>query len=871
MKDKKKEEKQNGSQGTVNKKGLVINGKRITLVPREKAPSKKELQNSSQNESTDGKKPLSRGKQVFWRVAAVFIGVCFLIGVAGLGLVLTLMMQAPEVDLSKFEYAGATEIYDINDNYYQELETSEKREVVSIEEIPELVQLAFVSIEDQRFYSHFGVDFRGTFKAVYGVLTSGGTEGSGGSTITQQLIKQTHLSSVTSIKRKVMEWKLAYELEQQMPKREILEAYLNKINLSQAWGVESAANTYFGLSVDELSVAQSAVLASIMKAPTYYGPYIYSVDDDGNTYLEKTTDKDGNIVPVHKPENKERAIDIVYKMLELGHISERECEIAVNELENDLVGLKLPNYGYNYTYFTDAVYNEVLEDLMDKYNYTAGDAADLLANGGLKIYSTVDPIIQRALDETAKDDSIFPSQTYSAYYASVAMSAKTGDDINYIPQVGGAVVQNSTGYVVGVVGGRGSKEGNLVMNRALQKFQTGSSTKPVTTYAPGIDSKKVTLADTFDDSLISWGSWTPHNAGGGTSGVMSVRAGLTGSVNIIAVQVQKTVGYDICAEYGKKFGLDILEDDYNSAALALGGYTQGQTPLAMASAFSTFANYGVRVTPTFYRYVTDENGMVILESPQEKVQVISEQTAWLITSVLRNVVRGGTTSIYISGQDLAGKTGTTDSNMCAWFCGYTAEYAGAFWYGYDQQRVTVDGYTYDLNVGVYGGSWNGPAAFFEQAFNKFYAEKGLPAADLPSQPGGLAYRGDWVLEDTYPTGVKIPTVMVGLCAESGLLPNATCPIEEKEYQDRSQVKLVENGKYVNVDYSAKDESGNTTVVPEEYCTIDHTKQIPPEGGETGTGEPSQGGSEEGGEVTPTPPPTPTPTPDEPEESKEPQV
>ncbi len=790
--------------------GLVIGDKRIKIVAREKAPTSAQL-NELKAKGEETKNKGKRSSQILLRIFVVFLGICILIGVCGLGLILTLMMQAPTVDTSKLEFTGATVIYDINDDYYQELETSQRRKVVSIQEIPELVQLAFVSIEDQRFYSHFGVDIRGTLKAVIGVITSGGTEGSGGSTITQQLIKLTHLSSETSIKRKVMEWKLACELEQTISKREILEAYLNRINLSAAWGIESASETIFGISCDELSVAQSAVLASIMKAPTLYGPYNYLQDEDGNTYLEKTTDENGNVVPVHKAENKERAILIVDKMLELGHISQKEHDIAVNELREDLIGLQIPDYSYEYTYFTDAVYNEVLENLIEKYNYQESDAIDLLTNGGLKIYSTVDPVIQGALEDAAADDGNFPSQTYQAALASEAVSAQTGENVEYIPQVGGAVIQNHTGYVVGIIGGR-EKTGNLVINRALQKFQTGSSTKPISTYAPGIDSGKITLADSFDDSLIAWGDWVPHDSGGSGSGVMSVRQALTASINIVAVQVQKAVGYDTCAEYATKFGLDILPDDYNSAALALGGYTEGQTPLAMASAFSTFANYGKRVTPTFYRYVTDSNGAVILESPQETVDVISEQSAWIITSVLKNVVKGGTTYISVDGQELAGKTGTTDDKMCAWFCGYTADYAAAFWFGYDVQQVTVNGNTYYLNVGVYGGDWDGPANFFEEVFQQFYAQKGIAAANLPSMPDGVVWNGDWALPGTSPSGVNIPTVKANVCSVTHLLSNGTCTEIEMEFKDRSQAKIVEGGKY----YGVREDD-----VPKDICPIQH--------------------------------------------------
>ncbi|MBO4360858.1 MAG: transglycosylase domain-containing protein, partial [Eubacteriaceae bacterium] len=238
------------------KRGIVIKDKRYYLRARPLISGKtKKKKNASEGEEP---RRQSRFGRALLRLFAVMVCLCFIIGVGGLGVLVTWMVESPQVDLTRFEYNGASTVYDINDNFYQQLQTNEVREIVEIKQIPELVSLAFVSIEDQRFYSHFGVDIRGTLKAVIGVLTSGSTEGMGGSTITQQLIKQTHLSSATSVRRKVMEWKLSYQLEQMLSKREILEAYLNKINLSEAWGIQSAARVYFGKDVGELSLAQSA-------------------------------------------------------------------------------------------------------------------------------------------------------------------------------------------------------------------------------------------------------------------------------------------------------------------------------------------------------------------------------------------------------------------------------------------------------------------------------------------------------------------------------------------------------------------------------------------------------------------------------------
>lgn len=763
----------------------------------------------------------------------------------GLGLGLTWGAQAPALDTDKFTYSSATTVYDANGNYYQELQSTEKREPVTIDKIPEMVQLAFVSIEDQRFFQHSGVDIRGTLKAIFGVLTTGSTDGPGGSTITQQLIKQTHLTSATSIKRKVMEWKLAYQLEKVFTKRQILEAYLNKVNLSYAWGIQSASKLYFNKDVSQLDVAQAAVLASIINSPTYYNPYDYETDEAGNEYLKKITNEDGSVTIAYDPANMERSLLVIEKMYQLGHICEEEYNIAKDEIENNKIALVEPANTGLYTYFTDAVYAEVLEDLMEKYNYRYDDAVDLLLNGGLRIYATIDPIIQNALDAQAADPGNFPESSYAADAASAAMTASTGEPTSYIPQVGGVVIENETGQVKGIIGGR-EKKGSLTMNRALEKFQTGSSTKPLTAYAPGLDTGVITLASTFDDVALNFGGWVPANAESGSGGMTTVRKGLTESINRIAVQAEMKTGHEVSAAYAEKFGLEIdRPNDLGAAALALGGYTYGQTPLAMASAFSVFPNGGYRYTPTFYTKVTDSNNVTILTSEQQMVQVISDQVAWLVTDVLKGVVTGGTTNISVSGQDLAGKTGTTDSRVCAWFCGFTPKYSGAFWFGYDVNNVTVNGETYELRVGLYGGDrYNGPAGFFEDVFNQFYAERGEPAASFKDMPAGifaaavdgvsgkapteltgLDPRGSLVISEyfadgTYPSESDDMHQYVELCAVSGGRPNEYCPVVRKVMVVKDYSKLYPAGvSRVNPFEIPASEAGAIAPQASEVCTL----------------------------------------------------
>lgn len=781
---------------------------------KQKAPSQKNGK-SSGSRSKASAKPRSRKKRhriknvwlrIFVGLIVAGISVCFVVGVCGVGLAMSWMSEAPKLDPGKFEFVNATAVLDINDNFYQELQTSEMRDPVTIDQVPELVQMAFVSIEDQRFYSHFGVDVRGTLKAIIQVLLTRSTSGSGGSTITQQLIKLTHLTSETSIKRKVMEWKLAYELEKASTKRQILEIYLNKINLSYAWGIESASRMYFGISCDELSVAQASVLASIMKAPSYYSPYVYETDEEGNSRLARTTDEAGNTVIVLSDHNRDRAKLVVDKMYELGHISRGERDIAFASLDNNTVGLIAPKFTTEYTYFTDAVYSQVLNDLMEKYSLSSSDAANLLLNGGLVIHSTVDPAIQKAMEDQAANDARFPAQSDTAKSAEKAMSESTGEQVSLKPEVGGVVIENRTGYVSGIIGGR-QKVGNLTMNRGLQKFQTGSSTKPLTCYSPAFEEKVVTPATMFADVPLSFGGWKPGDAGA-CQGLISVRRGLSSSVNIVAVQVENALGFERGAEYGERYGLDIVWEggsDINAAALALGGYTYGQTPLAMADAYTTFPNGGYRITPTFYRYVTDSDGNVLLEAVQDTVQVISEATAWLTTDILKSVVKGGTTTISVSGQEIAGKTGTTDKRVCAWFCGFTADYSGAFWFGYDAQKLTINKHTYDLRIGVTGGGGStSPAHFWQAVFNQFYKEKKLPSKSLPKMPSSGVFsatidgasgkipgelseldpRGSMVheeffLDGTYPSDVDDVHVEVDVCTETGLLATAGCPSVRK--------------------------------------------------------------------------------------------
>ncbi|MGI6348925.1 MAG: hypothetical protein GX245_05960 [Eubacteriaceae bacterium] len=645
---------------------------------------------------------------------------------------------APDIDLENLKYIESSIIVDKDGHFYQELQGKEKRKAVGIDQIPEQVQFAFIAIEDERFYTHQGIDLKGITRAVLNIVKKRSLSGPGGSTITQQLIKGTHLSDVKRIQRKVMEWKLSIELENMLTKDQILAAYLNKINFAWAWGIESASNTFFDKPCSELTLAQSAVLAAMPQAPSIYLPFVLETNTEDNvSYIVSATDEAGNKYYPLNPKNAERAKLVLNKMLELKYIVKAEYDIAIQQIDSGNVGLKPESTSSTvYSYFTDALYEQLLKDMVNKYGYTQESAQDTLLNGGLVIHSTLDPQIQSILEKNASNSRLFPSQSSTARAASAAKSAATGETVNYIPQCAMVVIDNQTGYVAGLIGGR-EKTASLSLNRATRKFQVGSSTKPLTVYGPGLDTGVLTLATTFDDVRINAGGWKPTNSGGGQSGMTTVRNGLAKSLNLVAAQAWYLVGVETSSSYALKLGLELEESDYGAAALSLGGYTRGQTPLVMAAAFTTFPNQGIRTDPLLYTAVYDREGNLLFENKAEKTQVFSPATSYLITDVLQMVVRGGTTSISISGIPVAGKTGTTDERRHAYFCGYTPYYTGAVWYGYDENKVIANGQTYTLNIGIFGGSKPGPAYMWEVNMREIHSAKGLSSGSFPARPDNI--------------------------------------------------------------------------------------------------------------------------------------
>ncbi len=565
------------------------------------------------------------------------------------------------LNLNSFIYAKdpATGEYVI----YETLSGSESREWVDSEQIPKYLKDAAVAIEDERFYSHNGVDWKRTFGAVINWLV--GDDQYGGSTITQQLIKNATEENDYSVKRKLNEIFRALALEDAVNNKDrILTMYLNTIYLGyRCYGVQTAADRYFGKDVSQLTLAECAVLAGLTNNPSIYDVY-------------------------NNPDRvKERQETILWQMLELGMIDQATHDAAVAEPLNyrpyeDYV----EDVGEPYSYFTDAVVRDVVRDLVDLRGYSETVAYNMVNSGGLQIYATIDTNIQTILDEVWADDSVFPN---TEKYGERPQSAM--------------VITDKVGNIVGIAGGRGEKTDKLGFSFATDaRRQPGSSIKPLSTYGPAMDAGVIVPSSTVYDKALTLddnGRPWPMNDGRMPSGrAMSVESGITSSVNTIAVQVLNALtpqaSYDFMTQrLGFQDSLvsnrteadGRVSTDIALAPLALGGLTDGVTVREMAGGFAAFINEGVYGGTRTYTQVLDSEGNVVLENtPSTNLGFEHVRTAYYMLDCMQNVTSYGTASgIQIPGVQTAGKTGTTTSNTDIWFCGVTPTYSAAVWVGYE--------------------------------------------------------------------------------------------------------------------------------------------------------------------------------------------
>ena len=549
-----------------------------------------------------------------------------------------------------------SEVKDTDGNTIARLGSERKKEKTDFEDIPTNLKNAYVSIEDERFYSHHGVDIKRTGSAILSYIFHFGSSSYGGSTITQQLVKNLTGDNTDSVFRKVKEWVKAYELEWYFSKDEILELYLNIIYVGpNIYGVQSGAHYYFNKDVQNLSLAECAFLAGINNSPNSYNPF---GDADNSEKIENRTKT------------------VLAKMLELENISESEYNEAIEEVEN---GLSFKNGDVQssdgiYSYHTDALISEIITDIASEKNISETFATNYIYLSGLTINSTQDTSLQE-MTETE-----FEKKKYQIYSES-----------NNQSQAAMVIIDQSTGEVLSCVGGLGEKNTARGLNRATQSVrQTGSSIKPIAVLAPALDKKIITGASIYDDTQkIFKDNYSPENYDG-YLGRVTVRRALESSQNIPFVEIMDELTPKTSIKYLKKMGITSLTEKDENLSLALGGLDKGISPLQMASAYATIANGGVYIEPTFYTTIINKSGKKILETNPEKHRVFSKNVAYVLSELLTQPVLGSNgTATYcsISGMDVAAKTGTTDDNFDRWLCGFTPYYTAVTWFGYDQNET----------------------------------------------------------------------------------------------------------------------------------------------------------------------------------------
>ncbi len=757
----------------------------------------KDKKSDTENKSNSKSNKPKKGKKIFWLIfkIIIFTGIAACIVGAGvvLGVLNDIIKDTETLDVAKLKILKLTSvIYDKNGNQIEAL-SEENRYMISYDEMPKCLRDAVISIEDERFETHHGVDIKRTASAIITYVLHKGDSSFGGSTITQQLVKNITQDNDKAWQRKIREWYRAITLENQLKKSEILEAYLNTIYMGEgAYGVEAAANTLFAKSAKDVNIAEAACLAAIIQSPESYNPY-------------------------NGEENKAALIErqriVLSKMLELGKITQEEYDEAMSY---ELVFKKgeLAANGATTTYYVDAVIEAVIEDLMEAKNITKGVATKMLYSDGLKIYSTIDPDIQKAIDEAYTNDSWFPSRNGKKMQSAMV------------------VIDNSTGNVVGLMGGTDYREksNTSAFNRATQMTrQSGSSIKPLTVYGPAFERGLSYPGMGVDDSYININGWTPGNFDGAFRGYVSTRYAIAISLNTTAVRTLQKVGIDYAYTFGKNLGLSTLgENDKNLASLALGGQSQGVRVVDMAGAYTAIANGGVYTKPKFYTKVLDSSDSVLLKPDSEFKRVMKETTAYLLIDCMRSVVTSGSAAGYIGVKNsiaVVGKTGTSDDSIDKWFCGMTPYYTGVVWIGYDDNKASVWN-TAQLYV------WNSvmKKVHANLAGKSFTKPSGIVYAEVCTVSGLVATeacrkdtRSGIVKTEIFASGT-VPTdqcnihVTANVCSKSGKLATEYCHLYEGvEIEERSFItrETIPARKTADWSYMLTDKT--------EKCT-EHTKE-----------------------------------------------
>ena len=804
----------------------------------------------------------------------VLITICVVIGCTGIGAFRGIIDNAPDVndiDISPLGYA--TFLYDGDGNQLRKLTApSSNRLPVSIDQIPVDLQHAVVAIEDERFYEHNGIDVRGILRAFVKNLSSGNLS-EGASTITQQLLKNNVFTNWTQestwlerFTRKIQEQYLAVEIEKKINnKNVILENYLNTINLGAGtYGVQAAARKYFNKDVWNLNLSECTTLAGITQNPTQYNP------------IE------------HPEANAKRRKEVLDHMIDQGYITQEQYNQVINDdIYSEIQAAQVLNEETDntvYSYFEDELIDQVINDLMNIKGYTRTQAQNLVYSGGLSIYTTQDASIQKILDEEYADPANYPDYVQYALDYALTVQNPDGEEVNYSkemlrlyfqnedpefdllfdsqeegqsyvdrykehvladgstvvservsfapqPQSSMSIIDQHTGYVKAIIGGRGEKTASLTLNRATDTTrQPGSTFKILSTYAPALNEKGMTLATTFEDEPYNYPDGSPvNNASKSYGGTTTIRRAIQNSINVVAVKCLEEVTPELGLQYLDNFGFTTLahgtEADKDADGtiwtdanlpMALGGLTHGVTNVELCAAYAAIANNGNYIEPIYYTKILDHNGNVLIEKNSAGRSVIKESTAWLLTSAMEDVVNQGTgTACQLDDMTVAGKTGTTDAYNDLWFVGYTPYYTCAVWSGFDNnEKLPEDARDFHKNL-------------WKKVMTRIH--EGLPDKEFDM-----------------PASVE----KISICEETGLLPRAGCPVIT-EYFDIGDVPT----DYCDQHFYESDDTGEEDTTDEETNvspTPDPDNNSNNNGGNTGgdnTGGDNTGGDNTGGDNT----------------------
>ena len=783
-----------------------------------------------------------RARVSFIRVLFVsLIALCIAVTCLGVGSFRGVIDTAPDVDdIDIMPLGYATFLYDDAGNQIRKLAAPDSNRLpVTLDQIPVDLQHAVVAIEDERFYEHNGIDVKGILRAGMKALTTGDFS-EGASTITQQLLKNNVFTNWTSestqlerFTRKIQEQYLAVQVEKKTDKDTILENYLNTINLGAgSYGVQAAARQYFDKDVWDLNLSECATLAGITQNPTKFNPII------------------------NPDSNRKRRKEVLQHMLDQNYITQDQYDEALaDDVYSRIQAAQEKNSSTEntvYTYFEDELTDQIINDLMNIKGYTKKQATNLLYSGGLKVYTTQDSKIQNILDEEYADPSNYPDTVqYELDYA-LTVTDPNGNQVNYSkemlqlyfqnedpdfdllfdspedgqtyvdkykasilangskvlaervnfapqPQSSMSVIDQHTGYVKALIGGRGEKTASLTLNRATDTTrQPGSTFKIVSTYAPALNEKGMTLATTFEDEPYEYPDGSPvNNATRSYNGTTTIRTAIQNSINVVAVKCLEKVTPELGLKYLDNFGFTTLahgteaDKDANgnvwsdaNLATALGGITRGVTNVELCASYAAIANNGNYIKPIYYTKILDHNGNVLIENTAAERSVIKESTAFLLTSAMEDVVKQGTgTACQLDNMPVAGKTGTTEAYNDLWFVGYTPYYTCAVWSGYDNNEKLPD----------YARNFH--KALWKKVMTRIH--EGLPSKEFEK-----------------PASVE----KLSVCEETGLLPRAGCPVITEyfdvgtmptEYCDQHFYGSDDDYDY-NYDTDSSDQTDNTT-------------------------------------------------------------